>query len=175
MHETDNDVKKIIPAFSMAVHPFPILIDHCYTIEGSVRYAAGFSNVNRGAVRRLALISAEGQRAQVIRRQRHKLCPLGADKPVRIGLSQRVSSVMVCKEQGCPRAGCISREMAAVRSRWIEKARQQRIRRLEFVLSGQAQCTAVSAAQNRYAGASHLGHRIKMCCPMSESAINHSV
>ena len=41
----------------------------------------------------------EGQRAQVIRRQRHKLCPLGADKPVRTGLGQRVSSVMVCKEQ----------------------------------------------------------------------------
>ena len=54
----------------------------------------------------------EGQRAQVIRRKRHKLCPLGADKPVRTGLGQRVSSVMVCKEQG------LSQSRAAFPEKW---------------------------------------------------------
>ena len=79
--------------------PFPIPIDHCYTIEGNVRYVTGCGNVNSGRCSPLALISV---RDSVCRSfvGSGKLCPLGADKPVRIGLGQRVSSVMVCKEQG---------------------------------------------------------------------------
>ena len=109
----------------------------------------------------------EGQRAQVIRRQRHKLCPLGADKPVRIGLVQRVSSVMVCKEQGLSQSRLhFQRNGSIPISMDCKKARQQRIRRLEFVLSGQAQCTAVAPARHRTdMPGVPLGHRIKNVLP----------
>ena len=74
---------------------------------------------------------------------------------------------MVCKEQGLSQSRLhFQRNGSIPISMDCKKARQQRIRRLEFVLSGQAQCTAVAPARHGTdMPGVPLGHRIKNVLP----------